>query len=61
MKKAHVEDHRRIKLEKVQSPDYIGFLEGRPEREKVIRHEDSVNLQIAFNTCKSFEEFLGRI
>lgn len=61
MKRPHIEDHRRIKLEKIQSPDYIPFLEGRPKREKVIRGEDVLNLSIALNTSKSFEEFLKKM
>lgn len=61
MKRPHVEDHRRIKLEKIQSPEYIPFLEGRPKRIKVIRGEDVLNLSIALNTSKSLEEFLNKI
>jgi len=61
MKKPHVKDYRRIKLEKIQSPDYIPFLEGRPKREKVIRNEDILDLRIALNSSKSFEDFLKQI
>jgi hypothetical protein len=61
MRKPHVEDHRRIKLEKIENPDYIPFLEGRPEREKVIRNEDILDLRIAMNTSKSLEDFLNQI
>jgi len=61
MKKPHIEDHRRIKLEKIQSPDYIPFLEGRPKRKKVIRNEDVLDLRIALNTTKPLEDFLNQI
>ncbi len=59
MKKAKVVDHRRINLEKVASKDFIPFLGGRPKREKVIRHDDVVNLSIALNTAHSIEELLN--
>lgn len=58
MKKRHVVDHRRIKLENVKKKDYIPFLGGRPKRKKVIGNDDMVNLSIALNTCKSFEELI---
>lgn len=61
MKKPHIEDHRRIKLEKIQNPDYIPFLEGRPKREKVIRNEDVLDLRIALHSSKSLEDFLNEI
>lgn len=61
MKRPHVTDSRRIKLEKIKNPDYIPFLEGRPHREKVIRMEDVLNLRIALNTSKSIEEFLKQL
>ena len=61
MKKHHVEDKRRIKLEKIQGPDYIPFLEGRPERTVVIRNEDIINLKIALHTSKSFDDFLKEL
>ncbi len=61
MKRPYIEDHRRIKLKKIQSHEYIPFLEGRPKRIKVIRDEDVLNLSIALNTSKSFEEFLNKI
>ena len=61
MKKRHVADHRRIKLEKIQRKDYIPFLEGRPKRKKVISNDDIANLSIALNTCKKLGEFLKQV
>ena len=61
MKKRHVVDHRRIKLENIQKKDYISFLEGRPKRIKVISNDDIANLSIALNTCKTLEEFLKQV
>ncbi len=37
----------------------IPFLEGRPKRETAIDRDDLLNLQIALNTAKTVEEFLG--
>ena len=39
MKKPKVIDHRRVKLENVNEKDYIPFLGGRPDREKIIKRE----------------------
>jgi len=39
----------------------IPFLGGRPKRDKPIKRDDIVNLQIALNSSKSFEEFLNQI
>ena len=61
MKKRHVADHRRIKLENIKKKDYIPFLEGRPKRKKVICNDDITNLCITLNTCKSWKEFLKQI
>ena len=61
MKKRHVADHRRIKLEKIQKKDYIPFLEGRPKRKKVINNDDIANLSIVLNTSKTLEELLKQI
>jgi|GEM_PF-5485441 len=36
----------------------IPFKSGRPARDTVITDEDRINLSIALNTTKSFEEFL---
>jgi hypothetical protein len=61
MKKSNVVDNRRFKLEDIKKKDYIPFLGGRPERIKVIQHDDILNLSIALNTEKSFEKFLKNI
>ena len=61
MKKRHVADHRRIKLENIKKKDYIPFLGGRPKRKKVISNDDIVNLSIALNTCKNFEELINHM
>lgn len=61
MKKRHVADHRRIKLENIQKKDYIPFLEGRPKRKKIMSNDDIANLSIALNTCKTLEEFLKQV
>jgi hypothetical protein len=61
MKKPRVVDHRRVKLENVNRKDYIPFLGGRPNREKVIKSDDVLNLSIALNTSKSLEEFLNLV
>lgn len=37
---------------------HIPFLAGRPTRETPIGRDDYTNLQIAFNTSKSIDEFL---
>ncbi len=37
---------------------HIPFLAGRPPRETAIGHDDCLNLQIAFYTSKSLDEFL---
>ncbi len=58
MKRPKVIDHRRVKLESINSKEYIPFLEGRPNREKIIKNDDLINLSIALNTSKSFEELL---
>jgi len=58
MEKKKVVDKRSINLEHVMSPDYIPFLCGRPERERIIGKEDFMNLEIALNTCTTVEELL---
>ena len=40
MKRPHVEDHRRIKLEEILKDDYIPFLGGRPKRVKIINNDN---------------------
>lgn len=61
MKKSNVADRRRVKLEKITQKDYIPFLEGRPERERVIGHDDLVNLTIALQTSKTIDELFKHI
>lgn len=61
MEKRNVVDHRRIKLDKIKSSDYIPFMGGRPKREKIISEDDSVNLSIALNTSNTIEEFLNQV
>ncbi|MBN1980759.1 MAG: hypothetical protein JW795_04465 [Chitinivibrionales bacterium] len=58
MDHSRVSDNRRIKLENIMKEGYIGFLEGRPNREKVINPDDMCNLTIALNTTKTIDEFL---
>jgi len=59
--KKNVIDKRSIKLENVLKPDYIPFLSGRPNRDSVIGNDDLMNLEIAFNTTNSVDEFLKTI
>ncbi|MDR0308141.1 MAG: hypothetical protein LBI42_15100 [Chitinispirillales bacterium] len=39
----------------------IPFMAGRPERESVICADDLVNLKIALEVCRNFEDFLSVI
>jgi hypothetical protein len=39
----------------------IPFLQGRPEREQVIGHDDWLNLQIALHTAEDLDELLRSI
>jgi hypothetical protein len=39
----------------------IPFLEGRPQRETSIDHDDMINLEIALNTCKTVDELLKEL
>ena len=61
MDKPLINDYRRIRLEEVVSRDYIPFLGGRPKREDLINKSDILNLKIAFETAKTFEEFLEAV
>ncbi len=38
----------------------IPLFSGRPERHKVIGHDDLVDLDILLNTCTSVEEFVAK-
>jgi len=61
VKKRHIADHRRIKLENLQKKDYIPFMGGRPKRKKVISNDDITNLSISLNTCKCLEDLLKQL
>ena len=61
MENSNVHDRRSVKLEEVLKKDFIPFKGGRPSRMTVISKEDQVNLSIALNTAKSFEEFLKAV
>lgn len=61
MKKRHIADHRRIRLENLQKKDYIPFMGGRPKRKKVISNDDITNLSISLNTCKCLEDLLKQL
>ena len=58
MDKKPVVDKRVIRLEEVMSKDYIPFLGGRPEREKVISYDDIMNLKIKINLEETVEDFI---
>lgn len=49
---------KRIQTVRALKGETIAFLTGRPKRYKPIQKEDLVNLKIALNTAKSFDEFL---
>lgn len=51
-----VSKEKSVVLQRVEM--HIPFLAGRPQRETTIDHDDYTNLQIAFNTCRSLDEFL---
>ena len=59
--KKKVIDKRSIKLEDVMKKDYIPFLGGRPDNEKVFCADDIINLAIILNTSKSVEEVLEKV
>lgn len=61
MKKKTVIDRRSVSLEHVLRADYIPLGGGRPHRQAVIGNEDLINLIIALNTSKSFEDFLNTL
>jgi hypothetical protein len=61
MKKKTVIDRRSIALEHVLRADYIPLGGGRPHREAVIGSEDLINLKIALNTSKTFDDFLNTL
>ena len=52
---------RRVKERSGSSEDrvtVIPFMAGRPERESVICADDLVNLKIALEVCRTFDDFL---
>jgi hypothetical protein len=57
----HVIDKRTIKLEDVMKNDYIPFLSGRPEREKIIGKDDIMNVEILLNTTKTVAELIEKL
>jgi len=61
MEKRPVVDKRIIRLEEVMRKDYIPFLGGRPQREKVISLDDVTNLRISLNREQSVEEFVSKL
>jgi hypothetical protein len=57
----NVVDKRVVKLEHIMQKEYIPFLGGRPERQKVIGGDDVANVSILVNTANTVEEFLSKI
>ena len=61
MEKKRVVDKRSIRLEEVMKKDYIPFLGGRPEREKVISVDDVINVRIHLNSVQTVEDLIQNI
>jgi hypothetical protein len=61
MEKKPVVDKRSIRLEEVMKKDYIPFLGGRPDREKVIGLDDVLNVRINLNVAMTVEDFIKSI
>ncbi len=61
MKKNHVIDKRKVKLEDFKNGDFIPFMSGRPRRSRVIGEDDITNLVIALNTSDNFDHFLKKV
>ena len=57
-KQSNINDKRAVKLENVMSPDFIPFLQGRPQRAEAINKQDQLDLAIALNTSDTVEDFL---
>ena len=57
-KNPKVTDKRAVRLESILSGNYIPLFEGRPKREEIINEDDKLNLEIALNSAKSWEDFL---
>jgi hypothetical protein len=58
MEKKPIVDKRSIRLEDVMKKDYIPFLGGRPDREKVIRLDDVLDVKINLNLAETVEDFI---
>jgi hypothetical protein len=58
MEKKPVVDKRSIRLEDVMKKDYIPFLGGRPDREKVVRLDDVLDVKINLNLTETVEDFI---
>jgi hypothetical protein len=58
MENLHITDKRKVKLEEINAPGYIPFMGGRPDRERVIKNDDIIDLEILLNTTKSVDELL---
>jgi hypothetical protein len=59
-------ENRKTSSRKKESADSllknrIPFLQGRPDRELPINHDDMINLAILLNTCKTVDEFLAKV
>ena len=61
MEKKPIIDKRSIRLEEVMKKDYIPFLGGRPDREKIISPDDILNLKIKINLEQSVEDFINNL
>lgn len=58
MEKRKVIDKRQVKLEDLMKEGFIPFMEGRPKREKIINHDDILNLIISLNTADTVKELI---
>lgn len=58
MEKKPIVDKRSIRLEDVMKKDYIPYLGGRPDREKVIRPDDVLDMKINLNLAETVEDFI---
>lgn len=59
--KRNVVDKKTIKLEDVMKSDYIPFLSGRPEREKIIGKDDLMNVEILLNTTVTVDDLIAKL
>lgn len=58
MDKKPVVDKRSIPFEDVVRKEFIPFLGGRPDREKVIRLDDVLDVKINLNLAETVEDFI---